>query len=129
MADRRSNGTGVSLRIPSSTLHVENKTRIPYSLYVRIQAVGVTSCRIKKGMTNYRIKKMVEHTDNQKKRGNAENKTAFYHIRYRQANVSRISAITSCLEIVIASKSPVGRFFQKFCMTDDDDDRRTKPIT
>ena len=33
--------------------------------YVRIQAVGVTSCR---------IKKMVEHTDNQKKRGNAENK-------------------------------------------------------
>ena len=56
---------------------------------------------------------MVEHTDNQKRRGNAENKTAFYYIRYRQANVSRISAITSCLEIVIASKSPVGRFFQK----------------
>ena len=98
--------------------------------YVRIQAVGVTSCRIKKGVTNCRIKKMVEHTDNQKKRGNAENKTAFYYIRYRQANISRISAITSCLEIVIASKSPVGRFFQNFCMTDDDDDdRRTKPIT
>ena len=73
---------------------------------------------------------MVEHTDNQKKRGNSENKTAFYYIRYRQANVSRISAIISCLEIVIASKSPVGRFFQNFCMTDDDDDdRRTKPIT
>ena len=78
---------------------------------------------------------MVEHTDNQKKRGNAENKTAFYYIRYRQANVSRILAKTSCLEIVIASKSPVGRFFQNFCMTDDDydddddDDRRTKPIT
>jgi len=74
---------------------------------------------------------MVEHTNNQKKRGNAENKTAFYYIRYRQANVSRISAITSSLEIVIASKSPIGSFFQNFCMTDDDDDddRRTKPIT
>ena len=102
--------------------------------YVCIQAVGATSGPIKKGVTTYRIKKMVEHTDNQKKRGNADNKTAFYYIRYRQANVSRISAITSCLEIVIASKSPVGRFFQIFCMTDnndddDDDDRRTKPNT
>ena len=29
---------------------------------------------------------MVEHTDNQKQRENAENKTAFYYIRYRQAN-------------------------------------------
>ena len=91
--------------------------------YVRIQAVGVTNChikngvtncRIKNGMTNCRIKKMVEHTDNQKKRENAENKTAFYYIRYRQANVSRISALTFCLEIIIASKSPVRRFFQKF---------------
>ena len=45
--------------------------------YARIQAVGVTNCRIKKGVTTCRIKKMVEHTDNQNKRGNAENKTAF----------------------------------------------------
>ena len=97
-------------------------------MYVRIKAVGVTSCHIKKGVTNCRISKMVEHTDNQKKRGNAENKTAFYYIRYIQVNVSWISALTSCLEIVIASKSPVGSFFQNFCMTDDDD-RRTKPIT
>ena len=82
--------------------------------YVRIQAVDVTNCRIKKGVTNCRIEKMVEHTDNQKKRGNAENKIVFYYIRYRQANVSRISALTSCLEIVIASKSPVGSFFQNF---------------
>jgi len=82
--------------------------------YVRIQAVGVTNCRIKKGVTTCRIKKMVERTDNQKKRGNAENKTAFYYIRYRQANLSRISALTFCLEIVIASKSPVQRFFQNF---------------
>ena len=83
--------------------------------YVRIQAVGVTNCRIKKGATTCRIKKMVEHT---KKRGNAENKTAFYYIRYRQANVSRISALICCLEIVIASKSPVQRFFQIFlCQT------------
>ena len=37
--------------------------------YVRIQAVGVINCH---------IKKMVEHTDNQKKRGNAENRIAFY---------------------------------------------------
>ena len=75
--------------------------------YVRIQAVGVTNCRIKKGVTTCRIKKMVEHTDNQKQRENAENKTAFYYIRYRQANVSRISAFVFCLEVVIASKSPV----------------------
>ena len=54
---------------------------------------------------------MVEHTDNQKKRGNAENKTAFYYIRYRQANVSQISALISCLEIVTASKSSVFNFF------------------
>ena len=81
--------------------------------YVRIQAVGVTNCRIKKGVTTCRIKKMVEHTDNQKKHGNAENKTAFYYIRYRQANVAQISALICCLEIVIASKSPVQRFFQK----------------
>ena len=97
--------------------------------YVCIQAVGVTNCRIK---NNCRIKKMVEHTDNQKKCGNAENTTAFYYIRYRQANVSRISALNSCLEIVIASKLPVRRFFQNFCMTDDDDDnnddRWIKPI-
>ena len=78
---------------------------------------------------------MVEHTDNQKQRGNAENKTAFYYIRYRQANVSRISALTFCLEVVIASKSPVQEIFQFFFMTDnnddddDNDDRRTKPIT
>ena len=72
---------------------------------VRIKAVGVTNCCIKKGMTNCRVKKM-EQTDNQKKRGNFENKTAFYYIRYEQANVSWISALT-CLEIVIASKSPV----------------------
>ena len=64
--------------------------------YVHIQAVGVTNCSI-----------MVEHTNNQKKHGNAENKTAFYYIRYRQANVSRISALTFCLEIVITSKLPV----------------------
>ena len=82
--------------------------------YVRIQAVGMTNCRIKKGVTNCRIKKMVEHTDNQKKRENAENKTAFDYIRYRRANVSRISALTFCLEIDIASKSPVQRFFQFF---------------
>ena len=50
---------------------------------------------------------MVEHTNNQKQRGNAENKAAFYYIRYRQANVSRISAFVFCLEVVIASKSPV----------------------
>ena len=56
---------------------------------------------------------MVEHTDNQKKRGNAENKTIFYYIRYEQANVSRISALT-CLGIIIASKSTVRRFFQFF---------------
>ena len=91
--------------------------------YVRIQAVGVTNCRIKKGVTNCHIKKMVEHTDNQKKRENAENKTAFYYIRYRQANVSRISALTFCLEIVIASKSLV-RLFSIFFVTDDDDDDR-----
>ena len=54
---------------------------------------------------------MVEHTDNQKKRGNAENKTAFYYIRYRQANVSRILALIFCLEIVTASKLPVCNFF------------------
>ena len=79
---------------------------------------------------------MVEHTNNQKKRENAENKTAFYYIRYRQANVSRISALTFCLEIIIASKSPVRRFFSKKFMTDNDDDddnddnddNRTKPI-
>ena len=82
-------------------------------MYVRIQAVGVTNCHIKKGVTNWRIKKMVEHTNNQKKRENAENNTAFYDIRYIQANVSRISALTFCLEIVIASKSPVRRFFSK----------------
>ena len=93
--------------------------------YVRIQAVGVTNCCIKKGVTNCRIKKMVEHTNNQKKRGNAKNKTAFYYIRYRQAIVSRISALTFCLEIVIASKSPVRRYF---FMTDNNDNRRTKPI-
>ena len=56
-------------------------------------AVGVTNCRIKKGVTTCRIKKMVEHTDNQNERGNAENKTAFYYIRYRQANVPRTSAL------------------------------------
>ena len=97
--------------------------------YVRIQAVGMTNCCIKKGVTNCRIKKMVERTDNQKKRENAENKTAFYYIRYRQANVSRISALASCLEIVIASKSPVRSFLKKFMTDNDDDDRRTKPIT
>ena len=93
--------------------------------YVRIQAVGVTNCSIKKGVTTCRIKKMVEHTDNQKKRGNDENKTVFYYIRYRQANVSRISALIFCLEIVTASKSPVCNFF---LMTDNNNDRRTKPI-
>ena len=82
--------------------------------YVRIQAVGVTNCCIKKGVTTCRIKKMVEHTDNQKKHGNAENKTAFYYIRYRQANVSRISALTSCLESVIASNRPFEGFFKIF---------------
>ena len=65
--------------------------------HVRIQAVGVANCRIKK----------MEHTNNQKKRGNAENKTTFYYIRYRQANVSRTSALISGFEIVAASKSPV----------------------
>ena len=60
---------------------------------------------------------MVEHTDNQKKRGNAENKTAFYYIRYRQANVSQISALISCLEIVTASKSPVCNFFYDMTTT------------
>ena len=128
----------LSIRVyTSSTHHVEGKTRIPYSRarvcpYSSCRRDQLPACRIKKGVTNCRIKKMVEHTNNQKKRGNAENKTAFYYIRYRQANVSRLSAITSCIEIVIASKSPVGRFFQKFCLTDDDDDdddRRTKPIT
>ena len=63
--------------------------------YVRIQAVGMTNYRIKKGVTTCRIKKMAEHTDNQKQRGNAENKTAFYYIRYRQANVLRILALHS----------------------------------
>ena len=92
-------------------VHVYHTRRLAY---VRIQAVGVTNCRSKKAMTNCRIKKMVEHTDNQKKYGNAENKTAFYYIRYRQANVSLISALTFCLEIVIASKSTVRRFFQIF---------------
>ena len=77
----------------SSKLHVEYKTRIPYSSV---------------------LKNMVEHTDNQKKRGNVENKTAFYYIRYRQAKVSRISTLTSSLEIVVASESLVGRFFQIF---------------
>ena len=52
--------------------------------YVRIQAVGVTNCR---------IKKMVEYTNNQKKRGNAKNKTAFYYMRYRQGNVPRTPAL------------------------------------
>ena len=75
--------------------------------YVRIQAVGVTNCRIKKGVTTCHIKKIVEHTDNQKKRGNVENKTAFYYIGYKQANVSLTSALISCLEIVTAFKSPV----------------------
>ena len=90
--------------------------------YVRIQAVGVTNCHIKK--------KMVEYTNNQKRRGNAENKTAFYYIGYRQANVLRTLALISCLEIVTASKSPV----YIFLMTDNnnnndnDNDRRTKPI-
>ena len=51
---------------------------------------------------------MVEHTDNQKKR---ENKTAFYYIGYRQANVSRISALISCLEIITASNRPFVVFF------------------
>ena len=69
---------------------------------------------------------MVEHTDNQKQRGNAENKTAFYYIRYRQANVPRSLALSSSLEMILAPKPPVGRVFQNFCMTDgdDDDDRR-----
>ena len=71
----------------------------------------MTNCCIKKGVTNCRILKMEEHTNNLKKRGNAENKTAFYYIRYRQANASRISALTFCLEIVIASKSPVRSLF------------------
>ena len=94
--------------------------------YVLIQAIGVINCSIKKGVTTCHIKKMVEHTDNQKKRGNAENKTAFYYIGYRQANVSRISALISCLEIVTASKSAVCNFF---LMTDNNDnDRQTKPI-
>ena len=80
-------------------------------MYVRIQAVGVTNCPIKKDVTTCCIKKMVEHTDNRKKRGNAENKTAFYYIRYRQANVSPISSLISCLEILTASKLPVCTFF------------------
>ena len=64
---------------------------------------------------------MVKHTDNQKQR---ENKTAFYYIRYRQANVSRISALISCLEIVTASKSPVCNFFFRTDNNNDDDDDR-----
>ena len=82
--------------------------------YVSIQPVGVTNCRIKKGVTDCRNKKMVEHTDNQKKRGYAETRTAFYFIRYIQANVPRTRALSSSLEIVVASKSPVGRVFQFF---------------
>ena len=126
MADYRNNDTGISLRIPQyasirallSLLSSMLNKRLVYDTrgfaYVRIQAVGVTNCRIKKGVTNCRNKKMVEHTDNQKQRGNTENKTAFYYIRYRQANVSRTSALISGLEIVAASKSPVSRFFQFF---------------
>ena len=75
---------------------------------------------------------MVEHIDNQKKRGHAENKTTFYYIRYRQPNVSQTSALIFCLEIVAASKSPVEGFCKFIFMTDDNDtnknDRRTKPI-
>ena len=71
-------------------------------MYVRIQTVGVTNCHIKKGVTICRIKKMVEHTDNQKQRGDA-----LSTIRYRQANVLQISALAFCLEVVIASKSAV----------------------
>ena len=103
-------------------------------VHVRIQAVGMTNYSIKKDITNCRIKKMVEHTDNLKKRGNAENKTAFYYIGYRQAIVSRTSALISCLEIVAACKSPVFEGFANFFMTDDNNnnnnnnDRRTKPI-
>ena len=82
-------------------------------VYVRIQVVGVTNCSIKKGVTTCRINKMVEHTDNQKKHGNAENKTAFYYIGYRQANVSQISTLISCLEIVTASKSPICNFYDR----------------
>ena len=125
MADHRSNDTGVSLRILQSAFYLSiylvsllssmlNKRPVYHTrglAYVRIQAVGVTNCRIKKGMTSCRIKKMVEHTDNQKKRGNAENKTAFYYIRNRKANVLRILALISCLEIVTASKLPVCNFF------------------
>ena len=55
-------------------------------VYVRIQAVGMTNCSIKKGVTTCRIK---ENGGTQKKCGNAENKTAFYYIGYRQANVPR----------------------------------------
>ena len=97
--------------------------------YVCIQAVGVTNCRIKKGVIAYHIKKKWWNTDNQKRRGNAENKTAFYYIGYRQANVSRTSALISCLEIVTASKSPVCIFVMTDNNNNDNDnDRRTKPI-
>ena len=86
--------------------------------FVHIQAVGVTNCR---------NKEMVKHTNNEKQHGNAENKTAFYYIRYRQASVSRSSVLSSSLKMVVAPKSPIGRVFQ-FFMPDDDNDRRTKPI-
>ena len=69
---------------------------------------------------------MVEHTDNQKQCGNVENKTAFYYIRYRQANVPRPSAFSFSLEMFVDPKLPVGRVFQKHFMTDDD--RQQKPI-
>ena len=74
----------------SSKLHVEYKTRIPYSSARVFSYVGVTNCHIKKGVPNCRIKKMVEHTDNQKRSGMSRLKP----LSTRQANVSQISTLT-----------------------------------
>ena len=51
---------------------------IPWLVYDRIQAVGVTDCR---------IKKMVENTENQKKVEMPENDTVLCVTRYTSAKI------------------------------------------
>ena len=54
---------------------------------------------------------MMDDTDNQKKVENAENRTALCSIRYTKASIRRISLLSSRLEVVIDSKSPVIKIF------------------
>ena len=53
------------------------------------------------------LNKMVHDTDNQKKVEDAENETALCFTRHTYANIRRISSLSSCLEVIIASESPV----------------------